>query len=106
MSGAGRPATGSWLAPLRGLILADPLRFAVRAGFVVSSLAVVGWDLPSSFSWENDGLAPRDIFAGISENLRPGHAFRYPLLHPASRGQSHRRPLDKLALVRFIALML
>lgn len=80
------PPTGSWLAALRELILADPVRFAVRAGFVLGALAVVGWDLPSSFSWENDGLAPRDIFAGIGENLRPGHAFRYPLLHPALLG--------------------
>lgn len=86
MSRGDRPPTESWLAPLRALILADPVRFAVRAGFVVGSLAVVGWDLPSSFSWENDGLAPRDIFAGIGENLRPGHAFRYPLLHPMLLG--------------------
>jgi hypothetical protein len=58
----------------------------VRIGFVLLSLAAVGWDQPSSFSWENDGVAPRDIFAGVAENLRPGHAFRYPLLHPLLLG--------------------
>jgi hypothetical protein len=58
----------------------------VRAAFVALALGVIGWDLPSSFTWENDGVAPRDIFAGVAENLRPGHAFRYPLLHPLLLG--------------------
>ena len=60
----------------------DPVRLGIRLAFVVAALAAVGWDLPSSFSWDNDGVAPRDIFAGVAENLIPGHAFRYPLLHP------------------------
>jgi hypothetical protein len=57
-----------------------------RAGFVLVAAAAAGWDLPSSFSWENDGVAPRDLFAGVAENLIPGHAFRYPLLHPLLTG--------------------
>jgi hypothetical protein len=65
---------------------ADRLQLAVRVAFVLLALAAVGWDQPSSFSWENDGVAPRDIFAGVAENLRPGHAFRYPLLHPLLLG--------------------
>ncbi|HEY2899097.1 MAG TPA: hypothetical protein VGL59_00875, partial [Polyangia bacterium] len=64
----------------------DPVRVGIRLAFVVMALVVIGWDLPSSFSWENDGVAPRDIFAGVAENLRPGHAFRYPLLHPLLLG--------------------
>ncbi len=64
----------------------DWTRAAIRIAFVGLSLAAVAWDLPSSFSWENDGVAPRDIFAGIAENLRPGSAFRYPLLHPLALG--------------------
>ena len=64
----------------------DWTRAAIRIAFVGLSLAAIAWDLPSSFSWENDGVAPRDIFAGIAENLRPGSAFRYPLLHPLVLG--------------------
>lgn len=70
----------------RSLVAADPVRAAIRATFLVMSVAAAGWDLPSSFSWENDGVAPRDIFAGVAENLRSGHAFRYPLLHPLALG--------------------
>jgi hypothetical protein len=72
---------GAWVR-LREWARADPARAAIRVGFVVLSLAAIGWDLPSSFGWENDGVAPRDIFAGVAQNLRPGSAFRYPLLHP------------------------
>jgi hypothetical protein len=39
------------------------------------------WDLPSSFGWENDGIAPRDFFGGIANNILPGRAHRYPLMH-------------------------
>lgn len=49
--------------------------------FLATQLAGVAWDLPGSHGWENDGVAPRDLFGGIAENLTPGHAHRYPLLH-------------------------
>ena len=71
---------------LRACAGGDPVRLGIRIAFAACALAVVGWDLPSSFSWENDGVAPRDIFAGVAENLRPGHAFRYPLLAPLALG--------------------
>ena len=70
----------------RALGVGDGARAAIRIGFLALSLAAIAWDLPSSFSWENDGVAPRDIFAGIAENLHPGSAFRYPLLHPLLLG--------------------
>ena len=38
------------------------------------------WDLPGH-GWENDGIAPDGVFDGISDNLVPGRASRYPLLH-------------------------
>jgi hypothetical protein len=41
----------------------------------------LGWDLPGSHGWENDGVAPRDLFGGLANNLTPGQAHRYPLLH-------------------------
>lgn len=49
--------------------------------FVLSQLLAVGWDLPGSYGWENDGIAPRDFFAGIAINLTPGRGHRYPLFH-------------------------
>jgi hypothetical protein len=49
--------------------------------FIVSQLFAVGWDLPGSYGWENDGIAPRDFFAGIALNLTPGQGHRYPLFH-------------------------
>ncbi len=70
----------------RGFGGGDRARAAIRIGFLLLSLAAVAWDLPSSFSWENDGVAPRDIFAGVAQNLHPGTAFRYPLLHPLLLG--------------------
>jgi hypothetical protein len=39
------------------------------------------WDLPGDHGWENDGIAPRGLFSGLSGNLTPGSAHRYPLLH-------------------------
>jgi len=73
-----------WLA--RALGAGDRARVAIRVGFLALSLAAIAWDLPSSFGWENDGVAPRDIFAGVAQNLHPGTAFRYPLLHPLLLG--------------------
>ena len=73
-----------WLA--RAFGGGDRARTAIRVGFLALSLAAIAWDLPSSFSWENDGVAPRDIFAGVAQNLHPGSAFRYPLLHPLLLG--------------------
>ena len=49
--------------------------------FALFQLAAAGWDLPSSFGWENDGIAPRDLFGGLAFNLTPGQGHRYPLLH-------------------------
>jgi hypothetical protein len=49
--------------------------------FVLSQPVAVGWDLPGSYGWENDGIAPRDFFAGIAINLTPGQGHRYPMFH-------------------------
>jgi hypothetical protein len=53
----------------------------IVAVFALSQLAAVGWDLPGSYGWENDGIAPRDFFAGIAINLTPGQGHRYPMFH-------------------------
>ncbi len=54
--------------------------------FVLSQLIAVGWDLPGSYGWENDGIAPRDFFGGLAINLTPGQGHRYPLFHNAVVG--------------------
>jgi hypothetical protein len=46
---------------------------------LVQSVACL-WDLPGH-SWENDGIASGVVFDGIVDNLVPGSAARYPLLH-------------------------
>lgn len=56
---------------LRGLLLA----------YVAVQLLGIAWDLPASFEWENDGVAPRDFLLGVALNLPPGPGHTYPLLH-------------------------
>lgn len=53
----------------------------IVAVFALSQLAAIGWDLPGAYGWENDGIAPRDFFAGIAINLTPGQGHRYPMFH-------------------------
>ena len=85
----GDPPTGR-LDRLRGLGVALRDRYlpadwpALRlllALYLLLQLTGIGWDLPASFEWENDGVAPRDFFAGIVHNLPPGSGHTYPLLH-------------------------
>jgi hypothetical protein len=74
-----RPARlGAWL----GRLLSEDRAVArIALVFALTELVTLGWDLPGSHGWENDGVAPRDLFGGLAENLTPGHAHRYPLLH-------------------------
>lgn len=59
----------------------DPAVLWIVSVFVMTQLLAIGWDLPGSYGWENDGIAPRDFFAGIALNLTPGQGHRYPLFH-------------------------
>jgi hypothetical protein len=86
--GAAPTAPGALRAGLRDawgeLRAALSLRSLPRAAvwaFLAVQLASMFWDLPSSHGWENDGAAPRDFLGGIADNLRWGHAHRYPLFH-------------------------
>ena len=63
------------------LLREDPAVGWIVLAFALSQLAAIGWDLPGSYGWENDGIAPRDFFAGIAINLTPGQGHRYPLFH-------------------------
>jgi hypothetical protein len=53
------------------VIVADAVLYAVG----------IGWGLPASDGWDNDGVAPRDFLAGLVETVTPGHYFRYPPAH-------------------------
>lgn len=49
--------------------------------FAVICGAGLGWGLPASDGWDNDGVAPRDFLPGLAETYTPGHYFTYPPLH-------------------------
>ena len=72
----------SWVArPLERLLAEDRTVLLIVLVFAASELVTLGWDLPGSHGWENDGVAPRDLFGGLAHNLTPGATHRYPLLH-------------------------
>lgn len=66
---------------LVGLVREDRTTSLIALGFGLTQLLTIAWDLPGSHGWENDGVAPRDLFAGIANNLTPGRGHQYPLLH-------------------------
>lgn len=43
--------------------------------------AALGWGLPASDGWDDDGVAPRNFLVGLIETYTPGHHFAYPPLH-------------------------
>jgi 4-amino-4-deoxy-L-arabinose transferase-like glycosyltransferase len=72
----------SWLTrPIVRSFAEDRVVGYLVFAFALTQLLAVGWDLPGSHGWENDGIAPRDLFGGIANNLTPGQGHRYPLLH-------------------------
>jgi 4-amino-4-deoxy-L-arabinose transferase-like glycosyltransferase len=55
----------------------------VLAGCFVLRVVGIGWGLPASDGWDNDGVAPRDFLAGLVQTLVPGHYYTYPPVHLA-----------------------
>ncbi len=43
----------------------------------------IGWGLPASDGWDNDGVAPRDFLPGLAETFTPGAYYTYPPVHLA-----------------------
>jgi hypothetical protein len=41
----------------------------------------IGWGLPASDAWDNDGVAPRDFLAGLARTFTPGDFYTYPPVH-------------------------
>jgi hypothetical protein len=48
---------------------------------LVLRLIGLGWGLPASDGWDDDGVAPRDFLVGVVETYWPGHHYIYPPLH-------------------------
>jgi len=46
-------------------------------------LTAIWWGLPASDGWDNDGIAPRDVFPGLVASFTPGEFYTYPPLHLA-----------------------
>src|SRR5580700_2280360 len=61
-------------------LLRSPLAWVVVATFVLYTIGI-GWGLPASDGWDDDGVAPRDFLVGVYMTFRPGHYFTYPPLH-------------------------
>jgi 4-amino-4-deoxy-L-arabinose transferase-like glycosyltransferase len=43
----------------------------------------IGWGLPASDGWDNDGVAPRDFLPGLAATFTPGRFYTYPPVHLA-----------------------
>ena len=59
--------------------LRKPLWIVVLA--VVLRLPGLGWGLPASDGWDDDGVAPRNFLVGLAQTYVPGAFFTYPPLH-------------------------
>ncbi|MBX3262652.1 MAG: hypothetical protein KF782_23430 [Labilithrix sp.] len=46
-------------------------------------VAGIGWGLPASDGWDNDGVAPRDFLPGLAATFTPGRFYTYPPVHLA-----------------------
>jgi hypothetical protein len=55
--------------------------FWVLLGVLALRLVGLGWGLPASDGWDNDGVAPRDFLSGLVETFTPGKFFTYPPVH-------------------------
>lgn len=48
---------------------------------IVLRLPGLGWGLPASDGWDDDGVAPRNFLVGLALTYVPGSFFTYPPLH-------------------------
>jgi hypothetical protein len=65
----------------------------------------IGWGLPASDGWDNDGVAPRDFLAGLAATVTPGSFYTYPPFHLVLLAVS-TLPVTLVALVRAPSLAL
>jgi hypothetical protein len=60
----------------------SPMAWVLAFVFVVH-LVGIGWGLPASDGWDNDGVAPRDFLPGLAATFTPGSYYTYPPVHLA-----------------------
>jgi hypothetical protein len=60
----------------------SPLAWVLLAAFALRVVGI-GWGLPASDGWDNDGVAPRDFLAGLALTFTPGRYYTYPPVHLA-----------------------
>lgn len=53
----------------------------ILAAALLLRVVGLGWGLPASDGWDDDGVAPRDFLVGVLETYWPGHHATYPPLH-------------------------
>src|SRR5271166_2823980 len=53
----------------------------VLLGVLVLHSVGLGWGLPATDGWDNDGVAPRDFLVGVVKTFTPGDFYTYPPLH-------------------------
>ena len=53
------------------------------AAFLLVRVVGIGWGLPASDGWDNDGVAPRDFLASLVQTVTPGSYATYPPFHLA-----------------------
>lgn len=61
-------------------VRSSPLAWILLAAFLLHIIGI-GWGMPASDAWEDDGIAPRDFLVGTYETYVPGHFFTYPPVH-------------------------
>jgi hypothetical protein len=53
----------------------------VLLGVLLLHSVGLGWGLPATDGWDNDGVAPRDFLVGVVKTFTPGDYYTYPPLH-------------------------
>jgi len=65
----------------------SPLAWILLAICVVH-VAGIGWGLPASDGWDNDGFAPRGFLQCLANTFTSGHYDTYPPVHATQGGIS------------------
>ena len=55
--------------------------FWILCAATIIRFAAIGWGLPASDGWDDDGIAPRNFLVGVAQTYVPGAYFTYPPLH-------------------------
>lgn len=63
-------------------LVRSPLAWILLVVLAVRAVGL-GWGLPASDGWDNDGVAPRDFLPGLAATFAPGSFYTYPPVHLA-----------------------